>query len=198
MSGCSPAQSRKPLPDDRDIKKLNSILMKTRLFIVVAVLALASCSTPKYTYKFDYHDYNAGRKEKQAMKEVAANPGPVEIQPEMLVAEAPVVADAQTTEAQVATPAEKRSAPLTMTKSEKKQMVKELKAAVKQAVKIKKAGDVDQSTKAMDSDLKMSLVFLVISIIAGALVTVVELMWIVSLAAFIVALIFFIKWLMRQ
>jgi hypothetical protein len=172
--------------------------MKTKLFIVLAVVVLASCSTPKYTYKFDYHDYNAGRKEKQALKEVAANPGPVDIQPEMLVAEAPVMAPVQISEVKPAAIGKKASAPVTMSKVEKKQMIKDLKAAVKQAVKIKKAADVDQSTKVMDSDLKMSLIFLIVSIIAGALVTVLELMWILSVAAFIIALIFFIKWLMKQ
>jgi hypothetical protein len=174
--------------------------MKTNLSIVLAVLILASCSTPKYTYKFDYHDYNAGRKQKQAMKEVAADPGPVQIQPEMLVAEAPVAAPAEASQAQVGVTTPK-AAPLTLSKSERKEMVKNVKAMVKKAVAMKKKGDVvetGQATKVMDADLKMSLVFLILSVLFGALVPVVELFWIVSVAAFVVALIFFIKWLMRQ
>jgi hypothetical protein len=174
--------------------------MKTNLLFVLAVLFLASCSTPKYTYKFDYHDYNAGRKQKQAMKEVAANPGPVEIQPEMLVAEAPVTAPAEV-DRSVTDAAPTKSAPLTLSKAERKEMIKDVKAVVKKAMALKKKGDVvetDQAAKAMDADLKMSLVFLVLSILFGALVPVVELFWIVSVAAFVVALIFFIKWLMRQ
>ena len=179
--------------------KPNSTLMKTNLFIVTALLALASCSTPKYTYKFDYHDYNAGRKEKQAMKEVAANPGPIEIQPEMLVAEAPASSPSSSIESKGPT-TQAKSIPLTLSKAERKEMVKNLKAAVKQIVK-KKSGDVlrtDQASKAMDSDLKMSLIWLVVSILFGALIPLGELFWIASLAAFVVALIFFIKWLLRQ
>jgi hypothetical protein len=174
--------------------------MKTILFFVLAVFVVAACSTPKYTYKFDYHDYNAGRKEKQAMKEVAANPGPVEIQPEMLVAEAPVVAPEESKS--IDAPAVSKSAPLTMTKAEKKEMVKEYKAVVKKALKarsLKDIREVDQSTKVMDRDLKLSLVFLIISIVAGILYSVSPwLTYIVGTVAFILAVVFFIKWLMKQ
>ena len=132
------------------------------------------------------------------MKEVASNPGPVELQPEMLVAEAPVVAPETQTNAEVTAPRATKSSPLTLSKTERKEMIKDLKATVKKAMKIKKAGDTDQSTKAMDMDLKMSIIFLIASAIAGALVTVLDLFWIVSLALFIVAVIYFIRWLMRQ
>jgi len=174
--------------------------LKNLLIIFVLSLTIISCSAPKFAYKFDYHDYNAGRKEKQAAKEVAANPGPVAIQPEMLVAEADVSVASQQAEAQLASSTPK-AAPLTITKSERKMMVKNLKAAVKEMSRTKKSGDVvqtDQGTKAMDSDLKMSIIFLLLSIIAGALVTITELFWILSIAALVVAVIFFVKWLMRQ
>jgi hypothetical protein len=175
--------------------------MKSHLVFVLVVIVLASCSTPKYTYKFDYHDYNAGRKEKQAMKEVASNPGPVEIQPEMLVAEAPVTAPAESSTS-IDAPAVNKTAPVTMTKAEKKEMIKEFKAAVKKAVKTKSLKDVvqtDQSAKAMDYDLKMALVFLVVSIVASAFYGVAPwVTYIVGTVAFIIAVVFFIKWLMKQ
>ena len=174
--------------------------MKNKLLLLVSVVVLGSCSAPKYTYKFDYQDYNAGRKERQAMKEVAANPGPVEIQPEALVAEGPVVSS-QVEAAEPSTSASS-AAPLTMTKAEKKGMVKELKQAMKQIKALKKSGDVvqtDQSTKAMDADLKMSLIFLVASIAAGLFVGVnATIFGIIASILFIIALIFFIKWLMKQ
>lgn len=175
--------------------------MKTILFFVLAVCVMASCSTPKYTYKFDYHDYNAGRKEKQAMKEVAANPGPVEVQPEMLVAEAPVVAQEEFKS--IDAPAANTNAPLTMTKAEKMQMAREYKAAVKQVLKAKNLkevkADIDQSTKVMDRDLKLSLVFLIVAIVGGVLYPVnATLAWVVVTVAFILAVVFFIKWLMKQ
>ena len=32
------------------------------LLIILAIIILASCSSPKYTYNFDRYDYNSGRK----------------------------------------------------------------------------------------------------------------------------------------
>jgi hypothetical protein len=174
--------------------------MKTILFFALAVLVMASCSTPKYTYKFDYHDYNAGRKEKQAMKEVAANPGPVEIQPEALVAEAPVTTPEESKS--IEAPAASKNAPLTITKAEKKEMVKEYKAAVKKALKarsLKDISEVDQSTKVMDRDLKLSIIFLIVAIVGGVLYSVSPtITYVVTTVAFILAVVFFIKWLMKQ
>lgn len=173
--------------------------MKTRLLLFAAALFMASCSAPKYAYKFDYHDYNAGRKNKQAAKEVASNPGPVEIQPEMLVSEAPVVAPSTTNTNTVATEAKSRPAPLTMSKAERKQMVKELKAMVKSAAKMKNADDRGAGSQAMDHDLKLSLIFLLVSVLAGVLFVVSPyLTYVVGTVAFILAVVFFVKWLIRQ
>lgn len=172
--------------------------MKPRLLVILAAVLAASCSSPKYTYKFDYHDYNAGRKDKQVMKEVAANPGPVEIQPEMLVAEAPVVATENEIKANVVKPRTK-AAPLTLSKSEMKAMVKDFKGTVKKALKSSKADDKDQGTKVMDHDLKLSLIFLVVAVLAGALYPVSPyLTYIVGTVAFILAVVFFVKWVIRQ
>jgi len=177
--------------------------MKAKLLFVVSAIAMASCSTPKYSYKFDYHDYNAGRKDKEVKKEVASNPGPVEIQPEMLVAEAPVTEPAIANEsiASVAAPAGK-SAPLTLTKTERKEMLKEFKQTAKKVIKMRKASDVVetiQSNKVMDHDLKMALIFLVVALAASLLYGVSpELTYVVWLIAIIVSIVFFIKWLVKQ
>jgi TM2 domain-containing membrane protein YozV len=40
--------------------------MKNILLTFLAVVALASCSAPKYAYYFDNHDYQAGKRKKQA------------------------------------------------------------------------------------------------------------------------------------
>jgi uncharacterized membrane protein len=173
--------------------------MKTNLLVVLAAIVLASCSAPKYAYKFDYHDYNAGRKEKQAAKEVAGNPGPVALQPELLVAEADVKAS-QNAKEEIGSSTPK-AAPLTLSKSERKVMVRNIKAAVKEIAKAKESVDVvqvDQASKAMDNDLKLTFVFLALSIAAAALTGLVNLLWIVSTAALIVAIIFFVKWVMKQ
>ncbi|MEJ0029416.1 MAG: hypothetical protein WDO15_03170 [Bacteroidota bacterium] len=61
--------------------------MKIRLFsLAVVVLCAFACSAPKMAYKFDYHDYNAGRKAKDVQQEVASNPGPAHCSAEALVA----------------------------------------------------------------------------------------------------------------
>jgi predicted RND superfamily exporter protein len=176
--------------------------MKAKLAFVVSAIFIVSCSTPKYSYKFDYHDYNAGRKDKEVKKEVASNPGPLDIQPEMLVAEAPVVMPANDNLAPVVSSPKNTPAPLTLTKAERKEMVKELRQTVRQAIKISKAGDTvqtDQSTKAMDYDLKMSLIFLIVAIAASAFYWVSPpLAGVLSLIALIVAIVFFIKWIDKQ
>jgi hypothetical protein len=175
--------------------------MKKNLIVVLASVLLASCSAPKYAYKFDYHDYNAGRKEKQAAKEVASNPGPVAVQPELLVAEVDVITADKPADAQVV-PSKPKTAPLMISKAERKEMVKNLKATVKNMKNLKRQGDViqtDQAKKVMDHDLKMSLVFLLIAILAGALYGVSPwLAGIVGTVAFIVAVYFFIVWLTKQ
>jgi hypothetical protein len=180
-------------------KKVNP--MKKNLIVVLASVLLASCSAPKYAYKFDYHDYNAGRKEKQAAKEVASNPGPIAVQPEVLVAETDVTTSDKPADVQM-TPSKPKAAPLMMSKAERKEMVKNLKATVKKMKDSRKSGDVvqtDQGTKVMDHDLKMSLVFLLIAILAGALYGVSPwLAGIVGTVAFIVAVYFFIVWLTKQ
>ena len=176
--------------------------MKAKLVFVVSAIFMASCSTPKYSYKFDYHDYNAGRKNKEVMKEVAANPGPVEIQPEMLVAEAPVIMPATDNVAPVVESPKGKSAPLTLTKAERKEMIKDLKQTVRTAMKMQKAGDTvqtDQSTKQMDHDLKMALIFLIVSLASGLLYWVnPTLAGVLGLIALIIAIVFFIKWIAKQ
>src|SRR5882762_5031314 len=64
--------------------------MKIRFLLVACVALCAACSAPKTAYKFDYHDYNAGRKAKDLKEEVAMNPGPAPVQPDALVAMEPV------------------------------------------------------------------------------------------------------------
>ena len=36
--------------------------MRNILFLVGAILIVTACSSPRYTYNFDYYDYNSGRK----------------------------------------------------------------------------------------------------------------------------------------
>lgn len=175
--------------------------MKTKLLLLLSVVLLGACSSPKYTYNFSYHDYNAGRKEKQVMKEVATNPGPVEIQPEMLVAEAPVVGQ-ELGATSASTPAS-RPAPLTVTKAEKKGLIKDLKKTMKKVAAMKKSGDsvqTDQSAKAMDADLKMALIFLIASVVTGIIGTIAlpELFYILGAVCIIIAIVYFVRWLMRQ
>lgn len=40
--------------------------MKHILLLVAAILIVTACSSPRYTYNFDYYDYNSGRKHHHA------------------------------------------------------------------------------------------------------------------------------------
>jgi hypothetical protein len=114
------------------------------------------------------------------------------------VAEAPeVVATPEIQDRAV--PRSPKSAPLTLTKAEKKEMIKDLKKVVKEAKQLKKNADVDQSSKAMDYNLKMALIFLVVSLASGLLYWVSPpLAGILGLIALIIAIVFFVKWIAEQ
>lgn len=46
--------------------------MKKHISLLTAILAISSCSTPKYTYHFDYYDYNSGKKKATSQEVVVS------------------------------------------------------------------------------------------------------------------------------
>ncbi|HEY0771806.1 MAG TPA: hypothetical protein VGD31_15885, partial [Sphingobacteriaceae bacterium] len=143
--------------------------MKHLVTMVVSVLILASCSTPKYTYNFDYYDYNSGRKKAEAERLVATTePSSAEARaietknaeasPLLLSNENIVASVNETTPAPVAKTNTKKYAD--MSKSEKKELRKAVKTEIKNYLKNKKGdGPISKETKALDYNLKMAIIF---------------------------------------
>jgi Flp pilus assembly protein TadB len=165
--------------------------MKTKLFALVVLIVGASCSAPKYTYNFSYYDYQAGKRaaQKEAQVETAAVANEVVASTQTT----PVVTDAQTTPA----PEVKKDI-TTMTKAEQKAFAKEVKKDIKNAVRDVKKMNTVQSTQAMDNDLKMAAIFGAIGVGLGLLFGVSEIIGFIGFVAVVIALVFLIKWLLRQ
>jgi hypothetical protein len=86
----------------------------------------------------------------------------------------------------------------TMTKAEKKTFVKEVKKDIKNAVREVKKMNTIQSAQAMDNDLKMAAIFGAIGVGLGLLFGVSEIIGFIGFVAVVIALVFLIKWLLRQ
>ena len=180
--------------------------MKNLILLAGALLMLASCSAPKYAYHFDTYDYNSGKKKATITNEVVSGE---EVSP-LLLDEASVVADVQPTPV---VPSEKK--PLaqamdrnaleakvkSMSKEEKQELKQDLKNFVKELKKIKKEsknGHAVDTTKAMDHDLKLALIFGVVAILLSAFWGFSPVFGILGLISLIIAVVFFIQWLSRQ
>ena len=178
--------------------------MKKILFLIGAVLLMAACSSPKYTYNFDHYDYNSGRKATvKADKAEAASPLAVQDQTLVASADESTVVLAETEKPVTAEEAksilEKKYKSLT--KEEKKEFRQEVKKAMKTYFKAKREGDTvaaNEATKAMDHDLKLAIIFgaigLTLTFFAGAN----DIFWILGVIAVVIGVVFLIKWLARQ
>jgi hypothetical protein len=165
----------------------------------LACVALCfACSSPKVAYKFDYHDYNAGRKAKEVQQEVASNPGPAPVIAEQLVAMEPVTeapaASIESVEKPVVTTPTKTYED--MSKKERRDLRHEFKKEIKKIIKKKDGGNSVESTKALDRDLKLAAIFGAVGIIA--LIISGEVFYIIGGIALIIGVVFFVKWLIRQ
>jgi len=67
--------------------------MRNILLLTGAVLVMSACSSPRYTYNFDYYDYNSGRNHSKAQKtKFTDDANPFILEERMLVASAsPVI-----------------------------------------------------------------------------------------------------------
>lgn len=166
--------------------------MKTKLLALVVLIVAASCSAPKYTYNFSYHDYQAGKR--AAQKEAQVTPTTVSTEVVANTQTVPAVTEIQTQKATV----EVKKEIATMTKAEQKTFAKEVKKDIKNAVReVKKMNSV-QSAQAMDNDLRLAAIFGAVGIVLGALWGVSNIIGLAGTVCIIIALIFLIKWLVRQ
>jgi hypothetical protein len=186
--------------------------MRNIICAIAAITMLASCSAPKYSYNFDYYDYNSGRKkaEKVLVTEstdeittaASAETSPLILEETSVVASVestPVVTPKSTPVATEKKVVEKKYSELT--KSEKKEFRKNLKSELKKYIKAKKSGDngaVTKDTKAMDYNLKMAIIFGAVAVTLSFFGGVNSVFWILSVVSLVIAVVFFIKWIAEQ
>lgn len=164
-----------------------------KLLLLSAVCLLAACSSTRYQGFFHPRFENTNDALKPS--ELAMAP----IDPQSLTASTnPQVIPTETTPAINTVAVEQlRKTYLQMNKVERKNLRKQIKAEIKSYVKAKKESAPGiKKTQAMDHDLKLSIIFaavgLVASIIGG------DVFWIIGGIAWIIAIVFFVKWLIRQ
>ena len=168
--------------------------MKKLVYVLVAA-AIASCTGPKYTASFKSYDRDLSHNEEGAtksQKNIAHDGEPTPLLAGTSVA--PV-------EFKVAPTVEERKTYIQMTKVERKELRQQLKSEVKSFVKAQKkilGIESRKATAAMDNDLKMAAIFGAIGLVLGALYSVNSIIGFVGFVAIVIALVFLIKWLMRQ
>lgn len=168
--------------------------MKKIYYLILGVLVLGACSTPKYTASFNaYESYAA----KGADKRLEAAPLAPVANPEVVLAS---ISSAPAEISNTATPvtAEKKTY-VQMTKIERKALRSHLRNDIRTYVKEKKSLQVesDQSVKrGMDNDLKLAAIFGAVGIVA--LIISGNVFYIIGGIALIIGVVFFVKWLVRQ
>ncbi|HWA34412.1 MAG TPA: TM2 domain-containing protein [Cyclobacteriaceae bacterium] len=143
--------------------------MKHILVTLLAVVTLASCSTPKYSYFFDNHDYEAGKRKKQAQTQEVTRVTPEEIM--QIIQDVPPaeedVAIASTGKQIIPSKAEGKAernvTSPTISKEKKRELGKQLKTAIKDYKKQSRDGSLAEGGD------KNQLVALILAIFLGAL-----------------------------
>jgi len=176
-------------------------------YIVGVVLLLASCSSPRYTYNFDYYDYNSGRKELPNTQIDESTPindtEPTRVDRNQLVAAAePVlVNDAHQNSSIPAEMSGTAKAYKELSRAEKKELRSELKNYIKNHSKELKnldEGATVHATKQLDDDLKLAIIFGAIGITFAILGGINTVFWVIGVIGLIVGLVFFIRWISTQ
>ena len=168
--------------------------MKNGIIVLIAIVVLASCSAPKYTYYFDHQNNHAG---KNTAKPVVETRVP-SVDPQMLVAttlKEPVLFS----EAKQEVPARKTY--VQMDKVERKALRRHLKKEVKTFVADKKTlGSVEstKSTQGMDHDLKLAAIFGAVGITGLLISSGNSVFTIIGGLALLIGVVFFVKWIIRQ
>jgi hypothetical protein len=179
-----------------------NIMPKTLLLILSSLLMLA-CSSPKYTYNFDYYDYNSGKRAPEIKPSEKISP--------FILNDDVLMADASATiilkeSASPTVSGEKEKAPTVkkysdMNRGEKKAFRAEVKKEFKSYVNSVKKGDTvkaETETKVMDNDLKLAIIFGAVGLTLTLFGGINEAFWVVGVISIVVGVVFLIKWLVRQ
>jgi hypothetical protein len=176
--------------------------MKKTLYVLIVAIIAAACSTPKYTASFNSYDkhvnyQNPAKTETVIVEQTKVSQPEVLPQPEQLLAStsaAPAAVKAAPKE-------EVRKTYIQMSKTERKALRTHLKSEIKTYVKQQKKNlgiESAKATGAWDNDLKMAAIFGVVGLVLTALWGTSEILGVIGVVAVIVALVFLIKWLVRQ
>jgi hypothetical protein len=177
--------------------------MKNILYITLAVILMASCASPKYTYNFDTYDYNSGRKQGLAKTDEVS---PLTVAPEAMSAsvapEPAVVSEKAVKEKEIADAkaafAKKYSE---MSKAERREFRQDVKKEIKAYAKAIKQGDgvkAVAATSELDHDLKLAIIFGAIGLTLTLFGGINEAFWILGTIALVVGVVFLVMWLVRQ
>ena len=174
-------------------------------YVVGLMLILASCSSPRYSYNFDYYDYNSGRKELHHThsneSSLATNVDPLKLDRNELVATAELH-DKKSSQPYVAE--NKQASGRTvkdLSRAEVKRLRGDLKNYIKEHSKKLKSGDEVanvNATKQLDNDLKLAIIFGAIGITFAILGGINTVFWVIGVVGLIVGLVFFIRWISTQ
>jgi hypothetical protein len=165
--------------------------MKKIIYLLTAVL-FAACSSPKYTASFNSYDTPSG------YRPVKSTEAPVTTtnSPDLLASTSSAPVEIKS---EVGSNTEVRKTYVQMSKTERKVVRNHLRSEIKTYVKDQKAKLSPQSTEAtnaMDSDLKLAAIFGAVGVVATIIGG--EVFWIIGAIAFIIGVVFFVKWLVRQ
>lgn len=173
---------------------------------VGALLVLAACSSPKYTYDFDHYDYNSGRKplpEPSAQVAPAHKVGSLVFEENNLLAgmSPGALATAEPNIAATFSIKEKANHYRELSKRERNDFRRELKSEIKNYAKELRSGDQGASitaSKELDDELKLAIIFGAIGITLTVLGGINTVFWVLGIVGLAIGLVFFIRWISRQ
>ena len=188
--------------------------MKRISVILFALVLCVACAAPKYTYNFDYYDYNSGkRKTEQVVTSVpqaeinsSIEVSPLKLSPSGITANAsakPVPVHQTETASPVSSTDESVSGKeyKAMSREDRKAFRKTVKKALKEQVKAIKSGDhvaVNEADRTMDLDLKYAILFGAVGLALALFGGINEVFSILGVISILVGIYFLIKWLIRQ
>lgn len=164
-----------------------------RFFVFLVILiGLASCSVPKYTYRFPVSPSISGK------SSLPTKQNQTQVRPEEKFEQPVLVASADPVNALVLS--EERTAsknPLISKDAPTvRQVVKKLKSTAKQANEELRSAVAPASS--LDEDLKLAILFGVVGIVALVLLVLSKLFGILGGIALIIATIYFVRWFLEQ
>ena len=173
-------------------KPLIQTTMKSRIIFLLAIVLLASCSTPKYAYYFDHHNYNSVKRQPIIPNEAS----PLSISSSDLTASVsaePVMFTAKTESASSLV----AKTYVQMNKAERKILRNHLNKELKSFLFTKKIDGTHEAAAAeWDNDAKLATIFGAVGItgliIGGNVFNV------IGAIALVIGVVFFVKWIIRQ